>query len=63
MLLNASLDTTNPFEIIVKGNMTEASLLNPDGSETVLKSHIEEGRLCVKIPTIDIWDIAFILLK
>ena len=63
MLLNASLDTTNPFEIIVKGNMTQAVLLNADGSETKLTCHREDGCLCVDVPTIDIWDIAFILLK
>jgi len=63
MLLNASLDTTNPFEIIVKGNMTKAVLLNPDGSETELNCRREENSLYVSIPTINCWDIAFLLLK
>lgn len=62
MLLNASLDTTNPFEIMVKGNMTNAVLLNKDGSERKLESHREGDCLCVNIPTIDIWDITFVLI-
>lgn len=63
MLLNASFDTTNPFEIIVKGEMTNAVLLKPDGSETKLLSRRENDSLCVDIPTIDMWDIAFVILK
>ena len=63
MLVNASLDTTNPFEIVVKGKMTEAVLLNPDGSETKLEGYRENGSIYVDIPTINAWDIAFILLR
>jgi len=63
MLLNASLDSTNPFEIIVKGDMTEAVLINPNGSEIKLVSHRENDCLYVEIPTITAWDIAFIKLK
>lgn len=63
MLINASLDTTNPFEIAVKGEMTEAVLLNPDGSETKLEIHRENDRVFVDVPTIDSWDIAFVLLR
>jgi hypothetical protein len=63
MLVNASLDTTNPFEIAVKGEMTEAVLLNPDGSETKLEIRRENDRVFVDIPTIDAWDIAFVLLR
>lgn len=63
MLLNASLDSTNPFEIAVKGEMTKAVLLNPDGSETTLNCYKEKDRLFVDIPTILPWDIAFVLLK
>lgn len=62
MLLNASLDSTNPFEIIVKGSMKNAVLLNKDGSEIKLQSIIENGETKVKIPSIDVWDIAFILM-
>ena len=63
MLVNASLDTTNPFEIAVKGEMTEAVLLNPDGSEIKLEIRRENDRVFVDIPTIDAWDIAFVLLR
>ncbi len=63
MLLNASMDTTNPFEIVVKGSMTEAVLLAPDGSETALKSRREEENLCIEIPPIDCWDITYILAE
>lgn len=63
MLLNASLDTTNSFEIAVKGEMTKATLLNPDGSETALTCYKKGDRLFVDIPTIYPWDIAFVLLK
>ena len=63
MLLNASLDTTNPFEIAVKGEMTEAVLLNPDGSEIKLEIRHENDRVFVDIPTINAWDIAFVLLR
>lgn len=63
MLLNASFDTTNPFEIMVKGDMNKAVLLKADGSEIELQSHREGDRLCAQIPTINMWDIAFILLS
>ncbi len=63
MLLNASLDTTNPFEIIVKGNMTKAVLLNPDGSETVLNCQRDSEHLYIDVPQIDGWNIAFILAE
>lgn len=63
MLLNASLDTTNPFEIAVKGEMTKAVLVNSDGSETTLNCRREDDRLYVDIPTVNAWDIAFVLLK
>lgn len=62
MVLNASFDTTNPFEIMVKGDMNNAVLVNTDGSEKELQCHREDDRLCVDIPTINMWDIAFILL-
>lgn len=61
-LVNAAFDTTNPFEILVRGSMKNAVLLNPDGSETPLDVRRENDRLAVKIPKIDIWDIATILL-
>jgi len=63
MLVNASLDTTNPFEIAVKGEMTEAVLLNPDGSEIKLEIRRENDRVFANIPTINPWDIAFVLLR
>ena len=63
MLLNASFDTTNPFEIILKGNMKNAVMLNSDGIEIKLECHTEEDYLNVKIPTIGMWDIAFILVE
>lgn len=62
MLLNASLDTTNPFEIVVKGEMTKAVLVNPDGSEIALKCHREGESLYASIPEIDVWDIAYVLM-
>lgn len=63
MLLNASLDTTNSFEIIVKGCMSKAFLLTPDGSEIPLNCHREDENLCINVPTINPWDISFILAK
>ena len=60
--MNAAFDTTNPFEILVRGSMKNAVLLNPDGSETPLDVRRENDRLAVKIPKIDIWDIATVLL-
>lgn len=62
MLLNASLDSTNPLEIIVKGDMTRAVLLAPDGKEKILESHREGQNICIDIPTINAWDIAFLLI-
>lgn len=61
MLLNASFDTTNPFEIRLKGKMKEAVLLNADGSETILDSYKKDDCLYVKIPTVNMWDIAFVI--
>lgn len=61
-LLNASFDTTYPFEVCVKGNMTNAVLLSPDGSTLSLESKREDDRLCVSIPEIAMWDIAVVLL-
>ena len=62
MLLNASLDTTNPPETSVKGEMTRAVLLASYGSETLLNTRREGKRILVYIPEIGIWDIAHILL-
>lgn len=62
MLLNASFDTTNPFEIMVKGEMTNAVMIDHDNNEIKLDCFKEKDRLCVNIPTINMWDIAFILL-
>ena len=63
MLLNASFDTTNPFEIIIKGEMTKAVLITRDNEEINLDCYRENNHLCVNIPTIDMWDIAFVLAE
>ncbi|MBE6729963.1 MAG: hypothetical protein E7568_07020 [Ruminococcaceae bacterium] len=62
-LFNASLDTTNPFEVIVKGDMTKAILLKADGSEIPLTCHRGKEHLYVNVPTISPYDITFILAK
>ncbi|MBQ9769086.1 MAG: hypothetical protein IJW27_02670 [Clostridia bacterium] len=63
MLLNASLDTTDPFEIIVKGEMSKASLLLSDGSETGLNCKTEDGFTYAAVPEIWPFDLAYILLN
>ncbi|MBE6762394.1 MAG: hypothetical protein E7551_08955 [Ruminococcaceae bacterium] len=61
-IVNAFLDSTSPFEIKVKGDMTKAVLVHPDASEEILTSRREGDRICVSIPQIEPWDIATILL-
>lgn len=63
MLLNASLDETNPFEIGIKGNMKRGVILGPDGGETPLDCRTGGDRLYLSVPIIAPWDIAFILVE
>ena len=43
--------------------MTKAVLITRDNKEIILDCYRENNHLCVNIPTIDIWDIAFVLAE
>ena len=62
LLINASLDESYPVQALVRGNMTRAVLVHPDGGETELSCAREGDRLCVQVPPIGGWEIATIFV-
>lgn len=63
MLLNASLDSTNPLKTAIKGDMTRAYLINRKGELEELPCTRCGDYLLVDTPTIEPWDIGYIFAK
>ena len=63
MLLNASLDSTNPLKTAIKGDMTRAYLTNRKGELEELPCTRCGDYLLVDTPTIEPWDIGYIFAK
>lgn len=63
MLVNAFLDSTEPVEMHLRGNMTKAVAVAKDGSDVELACTRREGKLCVQIPKMEAWEILTILAE
>ena len=63
LLINASLDSSQPCDLILRGSMTRASILNPDGCCTSLPVKPEEEGLAVPVPSIPPWRPVVILAE
>lgn len=63
LLVNASLDTSEPVTVVLRGSMTKAVALTKGGAELALPCTREEDRLCIQVPSIDNWDILTLLAE
>jgi hypothetical protein len=55
LLVNASLDASLPCDLLLRGTMTRAELLQDDGTATDLRAQPEGAVLCVSVPEIPPW--------
>jgi len=54
-LINASLDPSTPFEVLIRGDMTTARILNTDGYDAQATVRRENGVLAVTVPQMQPW--------
>ena len=55
LLINASLDVSEPADLLLRGDMTHACVLNSDGARANLKTAREGKCLCIRLPSIQPW--------
>ena len=60
-LINASLDPASSFEVLIRGDMTKARLMNTDGYDVEAEVRREEGVLAVTVPDMQPWRECIIL--
>lgn len=63
LLVNASLDASEPAELLLTGGMTRAESVGAKGETLALEASREGNALCVKIPSIAPWHILTILAE
>ncbi|MBE0654668.1 MAG: hypothetical protein IH594_12765, partial [Bacteroidales bacterium] len=63
LFMNASLDKSQPFDAILRGSMTRAFMLLPDGSRQELESEKEGELLAIGVKGIDPWSNAVIFAE
>ena len=55
VLINASLDASEPCDVLLRGSMTNAGILEPDGHRASLRAERDGDHLRVRIPAIQPW--------
>ena len=55
LLINASLDASQPCDLLLRGGMARARALQADGAQADLTAERERDGLCVRLPSIPPW--------
>ncbi len=63
LLINASLDASQPCDLLLRGGMTRARALQADGAQADLPAARERDGLCARLPSIPPWQPLVVLAE